>query len=76
MRAEEDRLRAALKAQREKRELSQRQLSITLGWHPAAIGKIERGERRVSVIELLDIARALDLDPEVLLMACLDHQEG
>jgi len=52
MRGEEDRLRSAIAMEREKREISQRELSIGLGWHPATIGKIERGERRVSVIEL------------------------
>lgn len=52
--------------------MSQRQLSQALGWHPMTIGKIERGERSVSVIELIDIATALRVIPRDLLKACLD----
>jgi imidazolonepropionase-like amidohydrolase len=58
MRTEEDRLRAAIAQQRERLKLSQRGLSVSLGWHPATVGKIERGERRVTVIELIDLSKA------------------
>lgn len=52
--------------------MSQRQLSQALGWHPMTIGKIERGERSVSVIELIDIAARLRISARELLRACLD----
>ena len=71
MRTEEDRLRAAIAQQRERLELSQRGLSVSLGWHPATVGKIERGERRITVIELIDLSKALGMEPEKLLATCL-----
>jgi transcriptional regulator with XRE-family HTH domain len=70
VREEEDALRLAIAQLRGRRKLSQRQLSALLGWHHATIGKIERGDRSVTVIELIDIAKALDVEPAVLLSAC------
>lgn len=60
---EEDRLREAIARLRAERGLSQRHLSSKLGWHPMTIGKIERGDRSVAVIELIHIARILQVDP-------------
>ena len=63
IRIEEDRLRAAIAEVREGKGISQRELSTKLGLHPMTVGKIERGERSVSVVELLDISHALGVDP-------------
>ena len=76
LRKEEDCLRSSLAQRRQDRGLSQRGLSDLLGWHPATIGKIERGDRSVSVIELVDIAAVLGIDPLALLGACLTTSTG
>jgi len=48
---------------RNKAELSQTQLGNKLGKTQNYISKCEIGERRVDVIELIDIAEALNFDP-------------
>ena len=58
---------AAIAKLREARAISQRELSAKLGLHPATVGKIERGERSVAVIELIRIAEALAVTPQSLL---------
>lgn len=50
-----------LATEREKKGLSQRQLSAKLRMHAATVGKIERFERAVSLGELLAILDALGL---------------
>lgn len=52
-----------LAEERERAGLSQRQLSVRLGMHPMTIGKIERGERRIDLVEFIDICEALGLEP-------------
>lgn len=66
---EEDVLRQALAGLRSKAGLSQRALSEKLGMHPMVIGKIERGERSVSVLELVLIARVLSTSATEILGA-------
>lgn len=43
--------------------LTQRDLALRLKRTHSFIGKIESGERRLDVIEFMEIARALKLDP-------------
>ncbi len=47
--------------------LSQAQLAETLGRYQSVIAAIEGGSRRVDVVELLDLAEAMDFDPCELL---------
>ena len=54
-------------ASRREAHVSQDDLAKRLGWHRSRIAKIECGERRVDVPEFITIARALSLDPELLL---------
>lgn len=70
-RREEDNLRAEIARLRESKGISQRELSTKLGLHPMTIGKIERGERSVSVIELIDISILLEIDAAALLRSIL-----
>jgi transcriptional regulator with XRE-family HTH domain len=43
--------------------LSQAQLAKKVGWDQTYVSKIERGVRRVDVIELIAICEAIGLDP-------------
>lgn len=70
-RREEDNLRAEIARLRESKGISQRELSTKLGLHPMTVGKIERGERSVSVMELVDISEALDVTPFELLTSAI-----
>lgn len=55
-----------IKYEREKRELSQEQLSELSGVCTATIGKLERGLSNMTVNNLLKIAKVLDLDLGIL----------
>jgi transcriptional regulator with XRE-family HTH domain len=59
-----------LTASRREAGLTQRQLAERLpewlGWDHSTVGKVESGRRRLDVVELLEIARALRIDSEVL----------
>jgi len=47
--------------------MSQRDLAAKLRWPQSRIGKIESAARNISVIEFVEIARALGIDPSKLL---------
>ncbi len=50
-------------AAREKAGLTQQQLADRLDRPQSFVAKYEGGERRVDLIEFIDIARVLDFDP-------------
>ncbi|QND62713.1 helix-turn-helix transcriptional regulator [Mesorhizobium loti] len=52
----------ALADQRRLKGLSQTQVAKALGRHQPFIANIESGQRRVDLVELLDIAAIIDLD--------------
>ena len=54
--------------------MSQRSLSKAVGLYPMSIMSFERGERELSVLELVDIARTLDVDPVDLFKAATGEQ--
>lgn len=57
----------ALAAARRQAGISQVELAKSLGKLQQFVSKYESGERRLDVVELMDICRALDLDVERLL---------
>lgn len=57
------RFRELLVTARKARGLSQDALAEKLGWVQTVVSKYERGERRLDVIEFLDVAEALGIDP-------------
>lgn len=61
------RLRELLGEARRKRGLSQAALAAELGRVQTFVSKYERGERRLDVVELLEITSALDIDLQRLL---------
>jgi transcriptional regulator with XRE-family HTH domain len=58
---------AALVAARKAAKLSQTELATRLRTSQTQIARIEVGERRVDVVEFLDIAKALRIDPHKVL---------
>jgi transcriptional regulator with XRE-family HTH domain len=62
-------LRELLVAQRKAAGLTQTGLAVRLGKPPSYVAKYEPGERRLDVLEFLDIAAAIGFDPSGLLRA-------
>lgn len=61
------RLIDVLVAAREEAQLTQRDVAKRLKRPNSFVGRIEAGERRVDVIEFIEIARVLGADPRELL---------
>ncbi len=51
--------------------LTQRALAERLGWHLVTVPRIEKGQRRLAVVELIPLAAALGTTPERFLRAVL-----
>jgi len=62
-------LRDALIAARKSAGLTQADLALRLRCHQSFVARVESGERRVDVVELIVLARALEIDAAVLLAA-------
>lgn len=58
---------AALAVARKTAGLSQHELAVRLKTSQTVIARIEIGERRIDVIEFIDLARALRIDPREVL---------
>lgn len=56
---------------REKAGLTQRELATRLVRPHSFIGRIEAGTRRVDVVEFVDIAQAMETEPDELFVAFL-----
>jgi transcriptional regulator with XRE-family HTH domain len=56
-------LRALLVERRKKAGLTQAQVAKRLGRYQSYIATVESGQRRVDVVELLDLADAIGFDP-------------
>jgi transcriptional regulator with XRE-family HTH domain len=61
--ARSERVILALQAAREKQGVSQRSLSAKLGKDPTMVGKIERGDRALSLSDFFLMCSALGLSP-------------
>lgn len=64
---------ALLIKEREAVGLSQTQLASALGEYQSFISRIETGQRRVDVIEFMDIAKALGFDPKAFIKKLEKH---
>ncbi len=60
-------LRKLLVKARKDAQLTQVQLAGKLQRRQAYISRIERGERRVDVIEFIDLARAIGFEPSIFI---------
>jgi transcriptional regulator with XRE-family HTH domain len=56
-----------IRALRKEAGLSQEELADTAGLHRTYVGAIERGERNISLINIVHLARALHVKPADLL---------
>ena len=56
-------LRAFIVENRKKARLTQAQVAKKLGRYQSFVATLEGGQRRVDVVELLDIAEAIGFDP-------------
>lgn len=62
-----ERLRVLLKQERERRGLTQLELGKRLDRDQLFVSRFESGRRQINVIEFLDIARGIGVDPIRLL---------
>jgi transcriptional regulator with XRE-family HTH domain len=63
---------AALKSARKRQQLSQHEVAVRLKTSQTVIARIEIGERRIDVIEYIDLAKVLRLDPRAMLTDLMD----
>jgi transcriptional regulator with XRE-family HTH domain len=56
-------LRRLLKQRRQAKELKQSELAAKMGRYRNFVTNVETGQHRVSVIDFLDFAKALEFDP-------------
>jgi transcriptional regulator with XRE-family HTH domain len=69
-------LRKLLRDLREKGGLTQADVAVRLGKPQSFVAKYEGGERRLSAIEFIDVARALNLEPIAVLRQLLKALDG
>jgi transcriptional regulator with XRE-family HTH domain len=67
------RLRALLVAERRAAGLTQIAVAERLGKPPSYVAKYELGDRRLDVLEYLDVAAAIGFDPCTSLRSLLDN---
>ncbi len=60
---------------RERLGFSQEELADRAGLHRTYVGSVERGERNISLENIVAIARALDVSPADLVMAIPTRQK-
>ena len=59
---QQKKLIAILIAKREKANMTQTELAIVLGEYQSFIARLESGERRIDVVELIHLARVMGFD--------------
>ncbi len=67
---------AALTSARRESKFTQQEIARRLGKPQSYVAKIEGGERRLDVVELIALARALEIDPKELFANVLDAVDG
>jgi transcriptional regulator with XRE-family HTH domain len=63
-----------LKETRQEKSVPQTELAQRLGSTQTFISKVERGERRLDVVELVEIFEALDVSAEAWMKKFLQHR--
>lgn len=67
-------LTEALIEARQVRSLTQDELADLLGRHQSYVSKVERGERRIDLVEFVELAHALGIAPTALFAAVLERR--
>jgi transcriptional regulator with XRE-family HTH domain len=67
------RLQALLISRRKARKLTQWDVARKLGRPQSFVSKYESGERLLDVIEFIEVARAMGVDPIAILSDLLNH---
>ncbi|MEH1815523.1 MAG: helix-turn-helix transcriptional regulator [Nostoc sp.] len=70
-----NRFRQLLIEARKAAKLTQTELSAKLGLPQSYVSKYERGERRLDVIEFLQVAQVLEIDPLAFIKELLKYQK-
>ena len=70
------RLRALLRAARRNRGVTQAEVAQALGQPQSFMSKFESGERRLDVMEFIDLCKALGVDPRVVVAKLLAVDEA
>lgn len=65
-------LRTLLRDLRNRHRLTQQELATRLRKPQSFVAKYERGERKLSVIEFIDIVRAIGAEPSVVMKQLLE----
>jgi len=73
---EYEKFRSILVAARERSGLTQSDVSTSLGKPQSFVAKYEGGERRLDVIEFIQVCLALNIDPHTVLNQLLAQVEG
>jgi len=68
-------LRRLLRDLRKRRNLTQSQVAERLAKPQSFVAKFERGERRLSVIEFIDVVLALGFEPSVAIRQLLEAMD-
>ena len=71
---EYDQFRSLLREARKGAGLSQMELAKKLGEPQSVVSKVERGERRLDVVEFLDFVEAIGADPIQVLTLLLENR--
>lgn len=74
--ARHKRLRELLKARRKDAGLTQTTVAERLGKPPSYVAKYEGGDRRLDLLEYLDVAAAIGFDPCALIRALQQKATG
>jgi transcriptional regulator with XRE-family HTH domain len=69
--AQYDRLRKLIVIARKVRNITQREIARRIGQPPSFIGKIENGTRGIDVVEFVEIAKAIGVDPRKIITRLL-----
>ena len=71
-----NRFRALLIAKRKAARLTQSAVAGKLSKHQSFVAKYENGERRLDVVEFVEVAEAIGFDPAAFLRAFIEEGAG